>query len=104
MQISSMALLLCDNQKIMIRFKLTQRMADLSQKLGKKLSLDDVAQATGIHRTTLSRMNRLEGSNVTTDNLDRLCNYLECELSDLAEYIPSAPPAPRKSSKQSSAE
>lgn len=81
---------------IMIQFKLTQRIADLSQRLGKKLTLDDVSKATGIHRTTLSRMNRLGGSNVTTDNLDRLCHYLGCSLDELAEYVPSDPPEPRR--------
>lgn len=80
----------------MIQFKLTQRIADLSQRMGEKLTLDDVAKATGIHRTTLSRMNRLEGSNVTTDNLDRLCHYFGCTLNELATYVPSEPPEPRK--------
>ena len=80
----------------MIRFKLTQRMADLSQRLDKRLTLDDVQDATGIHRTTLSRMNRLQGANITTDNLDRLCHYLGCDLSELAEYIRTDVPPPRK--------
>lgn len=71
-------------------------MADLSQKVGKRLTLDDVSEGTGIHRTTLSRMNRLAGANVTTDNLDRLCHYLGCDLHELVEYIPSEPPPPRK--------
>jgi putative transcriptional regulator len=80
----------------MIRFKLPQRMADLSQKVGRRLTLDDVSEATGIHRTTLSRMNRLEGTNVTTDNLDRLCHYLGCDLHELVEYIRTDAPPPRK--------
>jgi len=71
-------------------------MADLSQKVGKRLTLDDVSEGTGIHRTTLSRMNRLQGANITTDNLDRLCHYLGCDLHQLVEYIPSELPPPRK--------
>lgn len=41
-------------------------------------------------------MNKPTGANVTTDNLDRLCHYLGCTLNELVEYVPSAPPEPRK--------
>lgn len=90
------ALYLSNYDLSMIRFKLPQRMADLSQKVGRRLTLDDVSEATGIHRTTLSRMNRLDGANVTTDNLDRLCHYLGCDLHELVEYVRTEAPPPRK--------
>jgi len=88
----------------MIRFKLQERLADLSFRQQRRITLDEVAEATGIHRTTLSRLNRPMGANVTTDNLDRLCHYLECTLHDLVEYIASPPPEPRRKAGRSGAE
>lgn len=82
----------------MIRFRLQERLADLGFRLQRRVTLDEVAAATGIHRTTLSRMNKPTGANVTTGNLDRLCHFLGCTLHELVEYVPSDPPEPRKKS------
>jgi putative transcriptional regulator len=87
---------LCNYDDWMIRFKLQERIADLAFRQQRRITLDEVAEATGIHRTTLSRLNRPTGANVTTDNLDRLCHFLGCGLNDLVEYVPSPPPEPRK--------
>lgn len=89
---------LCDYDERMIRFRLQDRLSDLGFRLQRRVTLDEVAAATGIHRTTLSRMNKPTGANVTTDNLDRLCHYLGCTLNELVEYVPSAPPEPRRKS------
>lgn len=82
----------------MIRFRLQERLADLGFRLQRRVTLDEVAAGTRIHRATLSRMNKPTGANVTTDNLDRLCHFLDCTLSELVEYVPSDPPEPRKKS------
>ena len=87
----------------MIRFKLQACMAALGFRQQRRVTIEDVAEATGIHRTTLGRMNRPTGTSVTTDNLDRLCHYLGCSLEELAEYVPSEPPAPRRKSRSSAA-
>lgn len=29
-----------------------------------------------------------DGKSVTTDTLNKLCNYLQCDISDIIEYIP----------------
>ena len=89
-------LLLCEYDSSMIRFKLQERLADLCFRQQRRITLDEVAERTGIHRTTLSRLNRPIGANVTSDNLDRLCNYFGCTLHELVEYVPSAPPERRK--------
>ncbi|MCB1864078.1 MAG: helix-turn-helix domain-containing protein [Chromatiales bacterium] len=46
-----------------------------------------VAEKTGIHRVTLSKIANQHDYNVGTEILDRLCRYFECELGDLAEFI-----------------
>jgi len=74
----------------MLRFKLKERIADKEFKEGRRISLTEVAESTGIGRITLSRMlNR--GTNVRTDTLDRLCDYFNCRIEELVEYIPEAP-------------
>ena len=43
--------------------------------------------STGIHRTTLPKIAGLRGHNTTTDNIDKLCPYFSCKVSDLLEYV-----------------
>ena len=74
----------------MIRFRLRERLADLEFQEGRRITLGEVAEATGITRTTLSRIANNRGYNTTTDNLDALCRYFGCELGELAEYVESS--------------
>jgi DNA-binding Xre family transcriptional regulator len=76
----------------MLRFKLKERIAAKEFKEGRRISLSEVAETTGIGRITLSRMlNR--GTNVRSDTLDRLCEYFDCRIEDLVEYVPDEPAA-----------
>ena len=73
----------------MLRFKLKERIADKEFREGKRISLLEIAEATGIGRITLSRMlNR--GTHVRSDTLDRLCSYFGCRIEELVEFIPDA--------------
>lgn len=72
----------------MIRFRLTELLADKSFRTGARIDWKDVASATGIHRTTLSRMINSRGYNASTSNLDSLCRYFGCGLGELAVYVP----------------
>jgi putative transcriptional regulator len=38
---------------------------------------------------TLSKMINHKGYSTVTDNLDKLCAYFDCELVELAEYLPA---------------
>ena len=73
----------------MIRFKLKQQIADLEFKEKRRVSLQEVADATDINRATLSKMLNQHGAVVRTDVLDKLCEYFGCRLEDLAEHVPS---------------
>ena len=72
----------------MIRFRLRERMADKSFKSGRRVTLESVAEATGIHRATLSKIASQRAYNTTTDNLDKLCKFFECSWSEIAEFVP----------------
>lgn len=71
----------------MLRFRLRELMADKTFIEGERVTFEEISQATGINRTTLSKMANVRGYNTTTDNLDRLCRFFSCSLSDVAEYV-----------------
>lgn len=72
----------------MIRFFLKERISDMEFQLGRRVTLDEIAKATGIHRTTLSKLANKKGYNSTTDNLDKLCEFFSCKIEELTEYLP----------------
>jgi len=72
----------------MIRFRLKELIADRQFNEGRRITLDEIAKATGIHRTTLSKIANQVGYNTTTDNLDALCEFFGCALDQLVEYAP----------------
>ena len=72
----------------MIRFRLKELIADKEFKEGRVVTLVEVANATGIHRMTLSKLANHRGYNPTADVLDRLCKFFNCKVGDIAEYVP----------------
>jgi len=61
------------------------RIKELAAKKGVKLK--DVASAIGVTQTTLSKLTTGK-CGTTTDRLEKLCSYFECEPSELIEYVP----------------
>lgn len=39
-----------------------------------------------VSASSIQRMH--EGLSISIDTLDKLCNYLKCDISDIIEYIP----------------
>lgn len=72
----------------MLRLKIKERIADLEFKTGRRITLGEVAKATGINRMTLSKMVNHRGYNAQSENLDKLCRYFDCRIEELVEYIP----------------
>jgi len=72
----------------MIRFRLAELLADKSFKAGRRIEWQEVAEEAGIHRTTISRMLNTRGYNSSMSNLDALCRYFDCQLGELAVYVP----------------
>lgn len=72
----------------MIRYLLADLLAKKSFHEGRRIEWSEVAEACGIHRVTLSKMVNRRGYNSTTTNLDRLCRYFNCGISELLEYVP----------------
>lgn len=72
----------------MIRFRVKELMAEREFKEGRRITIAEVAEACGINRMTLSKIAGQRGYSTVTDNLDRLCRYFGCEISELVVYIP----------------
>lgn len=61
----------------------------LSDLLGKnKMTQKALAEATRIRPATISKMYYEETKRVDIDQLNRICDVFNCEISDLLEYIP----------------
>jgi len=72
----------------MIRFKLKAVIESKEFERGQKISIKEIVEATGIGRTTLSKILNQKATNTTIENLDKLCSYFECSIEDLIEHIP----------------
>lgn len=70
-----------------IKFKLKERIADLEFRRRHIVMLKDVAEATGIHRVTLSKLANNKRYDVRISTIDRLCAYFGCGVGDLLEYV-----------------
>lgn len=72
----------------MIRFKLGELLEKKSFQEGRRIQVQELAAATGINRTTLSKLLNQRGYVTGTDILDRLCRFFGCDLNDIAEFLP----------------
>ena len=73
----------------MIYLQITELIKVKKAQWGRKITLSEVADATGISRMTLFRMTKNQGYNTVTDHLDKLCAFFECELHELVKYVPN---------------
>lgn len=71
----------------MIRFKLKELIAKREFVLGKRITLKEIAEKTGINRMTLTKINTQHGYSTSTDTLDKLCVFFKCNISDLVEHV-----------------
>jgi len=71
----------------MIRIHLKELIADKEFAEKRRVTIGEISTDTGINRMTLSKMINHPGSNTGTDNLDKLCNYFNCEISALVSHI-----------------
>lgn len=84
----------------MIRFRLAEVMAEYAFRNGKRVEWKDVAEATGVHRSTLSKLLNVRGYNASIDSIDRLCTYFQCRVEDLMVHVPDEATAQTPNSRQ----
>lgn len=71
----------------MIRFRLAELIADKAFKERRSISMTEVAEGSGVHRATLSKMVNQPGTNVGTEIIERLCVYFQCQPGDLMTHV-----------------
>lgn len=74
----------------MIRFKLGELLEKKQFRDSRRITLQEVSEATAINRSTLSKILNQKGYSTGTDVLDRLCTYFDCTISDVVEHIADA--------------
>jgi putative transcriptional regulator len=72
----------------LIRFKLAEQIEKKQFRESRRITIQEVAEATGVNRMTLSKILNQRGYSTGTDILDKLCGYFGCRLEDLAEHVP----------------
>lgn len=74
----------------MIYLQITELIQAKKEQWGRKITLSEIADATGISRMTLFRMTKNQAHNTVTDHLDKLCAFFECELHELVKFVPNS--------------
>jgi len=74
----------------MIRFKLQELLAEKQFKDGRRVTLTELSEVTGINRVTISKMVNQRSYSTVTDNVDVLCKFFNCKVGDLMEYVPDS--------------
>ncbi len=65
----------------------------LSTRLGERRWMQaDLARATGIRKNNISEMYNEISRKISMDELDRICEALKCEVSDILRYEPNEVP------------
>ncbi len=75
----------------MIRFRLKELMANKGYEEKRNVTLEEISEATGVHRVTLSRIANKVGYSTSTNVLSALCEYFDCEVGDIAERVREKP-------------
>lgn len=79
----------------MIRFKLAEMIEKKQFVEGRRLTIGEIATATGLNRMTLSKILNQKGYGTGTDTIDKLCLFFGCDVQDLMEHLPEDTPAKR---------
>ncbi|MEN9420161.1 MAG: hypothetical protein RI988_3782 [Pseudomonadota bacterium] len=72
----------------MIRFRLAEQLEKKQFRDSRRITIQEVSEATGINRSTLSKILNLKGYSTGTDVLDKLCAYFGCRIEELVEHLP----------------
>ncbi len=58
-----------------------------SSREGRKVTMAELSEVTGINRVTISKLFDHHGYSTVTDNIDRLCKFFSCKIGDIMEYV-----------------
>jgi len=70
-----------------IRFRLNELYAEYQLKHGRRLTVAELSEGTGLNRMTLSRMQNSPGYNTSTDTVEKICRFFGCQVQDLMVIV-----------------
>lgn len=79
----------------MIRFKLGEMIERKQFSEGRRVTINEIATATGLNRMTLSKILNQKGYGTGTETIDRLCQYFACKVEDLMEHLDAEADSPK---------
>lgn len=53
----------------------------------KRMSIAELSEKTGLHRNGLSKLYNEKTTSISFETLEKVCDALECDISDLLEII-----------------
>ncbi len=56
----------------------------------RRITLVEIAEATGISRMTLHRMIKDKSYNASLEHLEKLCTFFQCEIQALVKFVPES--------------
>jgi putative transcriptional regulator len=71
----------------MIRVLLKQKLDEKAFSERRRITLNEVSEATGISRATITRIANVPGYNTNTDAIDALCKYFGCTPCELLAQV-----------------
>lgn len=71
----------------MIRILLIKLLDEKAFKEKRRITLSEVSEKTGISRATLTRIANVPGNVTSTDTINALCKYFECQPGELLNYV-----------------
>lgn len=73
----------------MIRFKLPELILEAERRAGRRISLREIAEATGMSRQALANLASRERAVVTnTAHVEAICRFFRCGVANLIEFDP----------------
>ncbi len=72
----------------MIQCRLRELMAAKGRQERRRITYEDIGVATGIAKTTLTRLANDRSDRVAMHTMERLCAYFDCQPGDLFVYVP----------------
>jgi len=70
-----------------VRFKLAEQIEKKQFRESRRITIQEVAEASGVNRMTLSKILNHRGYSTGTDIVDKLCAYFGCSVADLLEHV-----------------
>ena len=73
---------------------LEQVMLEYSARRGKHLTIRELAEATDLAESTVTRFKATQNTRLDYSTLEKFCAFLECQPGDLLNYVPNVPDVP----------